>query len=125
MHALRMIMVMCVLSLWVDKGLAASTLRTLRSMDEVGAAIGACWKAPVGSKGSFVTLSFSFRRDGMLIGPPRLAAASVRGNLEARQRFLSSAITAVERCAPLHLAPALAGNIAGLVFTMPFFGSKG
>jgi hypothetical protein len=124
MHALRMIMVICVLSLGVDKGLAAGTLQTLRSMDEVGAAIGACWKAPVGSKGSFVTLSFSFRRDGMLIGPPRLAAASVPGDADARQRFLSSAITAVERCAPLHLAPALAGNIAGLVFTMRFFGSK-
>jgi hypothetical protein len=116
-----MIMVICVLSLGVDKGLAAGTLR---SMDEVGAAISACWKAPAGSKGSFVTLSFSFRRDGMLIGPPRLAAASVPGDADARQRFLSSAITAVERCAPLHLAPALAGNIAGLAFTMRFVGSQ-
>ncbi len=117
MQALRIIMAVCALSLGAGSALAASTLR---SMDDVGAALRACWNAPAGSKAAFVTLSFSFRRDGTLIGPPQPAAIRVPGDAEARQRFVRSAIIALEDCAPLHLAPALGGNIAGQVFTMQF-----
>ena len=38
----------------------------------------------------------------------------------ASWHVISAAITALERCAPLPLAPALGDNIAGQVFTMRF-----
>ncbi len=117
MRAFGIVLAVGVLSLAAGQALAGGTLR---SMGEVGAALRACWKAPAGSNAAFVTLSFSFRRDGMLIGPPQPAAIRVPGDAGARQKFLRSAIIALEHCAPLHLAPALGDNIAGQVFTMQF-----
>ena len=119
MLTLRTIMVASILSIAAEGAHAANTLR---NMDEVGAAIRACWSPPAGSRASSVTLSFSFRRDGMLNGRPQPTAIDVPGDSEARRRFVGAAIAALESCTPLHLAPALADNIAGSVFTMPFLG---
>ena len=60
----------------------------LGTMDEVGAAIQACWSPPAGTSGSAVTLSFSFNRDGKLIGPPMPTAINVPGDETARQAFV-------------------------------------
>ncbi len=51
----------------------------LKTMDDVGSALNACWTAPAGSKNSAVTLSFSFKRNGSLMGPPRPSAINVQG----------------------------------------------
>ena len=108
----------CAATLFVAMSpLAAAPLNT---MDEVGAAIRACWTAPADSKGSFVTLSFSFKRDGTLIGPPQPTDISVAGDEEAKKHFVDAAIAAVESCVPLEFAPALAAGIGGQVFTMQF-----
>ena len=71
-------------------------------------------------KDSFVTLSFSFKRDGTLIGPPRPSGISVAGDADAKKKFVDAAIAAVEQCAPLEFAPALAAGMGGQVFTMQF-----
>ena len=105
---------------------AASPLMAapLNNTDEVGAAILACWNPPEDSKGSFVTLSFSFKRDGTLIGPPRPTGISVAGDAQARQQFVDAAIAAVERCLPLEFSPAFAEGVGGQVFTMRFASPK-
>ena len=108
--------------------LAAVTIATagavkaqeLKTMDDVGSALNACWSAPAGSKNSAVTLSFSVKRDGSLMGPPRASAINVQGDDEARKAFLNAAIAAVEKCTPLKLGPSLAKGIGGKVFTMQF-----
>lgn len=92
----------------------------LKTMDEVGAALEACWTPPPGSGNSSVTLSFSFKRDGTLIGTPRPTEIKVEGDEAARQQFIDAAIAAVENCTPLDFAPAIADGIGGTVFTMPF-----
>jgi hypothetical protein len=91
-------------------------------MAEVGAALTRCSGASVSARAPYVTLSFSFRRDGRLLGPLEIAAIKVRGDAAARRRFAEAAIAAFERCIPLRLAPALGANIAGQVFTMQVFG---
>src|SRR5690606_39058430 len=73
----------------------------LKTMDEVGNALNACWSPPSGSKNSAVTLSFSFKRDGSLIGPPRPSAINVEGDDKAKKAFVNAAIEAVEKCTPL------------------------
>jgi hypothetical protein len=100
--------------------LSSTMAAQLNTMDEVGAAIRACWAAPAGSKGSFVTLSFSFKRDGTLIGPPRPSGISVAGDADAKKQFVDAAIDAVQRCVPLEFAPDLAAGIGGQVFTLQF-----
>ena len=92
----------------------------LNTMEEVGAAIQACWHPPAGTEGSVVTLSFSFNRDGTLIGPPMPTDIKVAGDDKARQAFVEAATDALENCVPLSFSPALAAGIAGNPFTMQF-----
>lgn len=92
----------------------------LNTMEDVGKAIQACWTAPEGSQKSTVTLRFSFKRDGSLIGPPRAAAIATQGNDQARKSFVTAAVDAVTHCTPLTFTPELAQGIAGQVFTMQF-----
>jgi hypothetical protein len=116
--ALRLAVLALVLSLDSGEALAAGGLRT---MAEVGAALRRCSGAPASAR-PYATLSFSFRRDGRLLGPPQVAAIRVPGDAAARRRFAEAAVAALERCIPLRLAPALGGDIAGQVFTMQVFG---
>ncbi|WP_159587824.1 hypothetical protein [Chelativorans xinjiangense] len=97
-----------------------SLAEPLNSMADVGEAIEGCWKPSSNSEGSSVTLRFSFRRDGSLIGRPEPTAINVDGDAQARQRFVNEAIAAVESCAPLDFSPTLAEGIGGQVFTMRF-----
>ena len=114
------ILAMLVAAAWL--GPATALASPLRTMDEVGASLRACWNEPANPSGPFVTLSFSLRRDGRLLGAPEVTANWVPGKAVVRQRFALLAIEALERCTPLQLAPSLGDAIAGRVFTMPFFG---
>jgi hypothetical protein len=96
----------------------------LHTMDDVGAAIGACWTPPADAGQSSVTLSFSFRRDGTLIGPPKPTAIHVAGDEKARKAFVDAATAALQHCLPLSFSPALAQGIAGTIFTWQFSSPK-
>lgn len=96
----------------------------LKTMEDVGAALHACWTPPADTDGSSVTLSFSFKRDGTLIGPPRPTAIDVKGDENERRAFVDAAIAAVEKCLPLEFAPSLTSGIGGNVFTMEFKSPK-
>lgn len=100
-----------------------SEAQALKTMDDVGRVIESCWNAPSDSKGT-VTLSFSFKRDGSLIGPPRPTSIAVEGDDQARKQFIASAIDALSSCTPLTFSSGLAEGIAGQVFTMPFSSPK-
>ena len=89
-------------------------------MDEVGAAILSCWKPTAGAEEFTVTLSFSLKSDGMLIGPARPTFIDVAGDEGVRRDFVAAAIDAVDRCTPVTLAPDLAEGIGGHVFTLEF-----
>ncbi|RWB21916.1 MULTISPECIES: hypothetical protein [Mesorhizobium] len=96
----------------------------LNTMNEVGAALQACWTPPANSGNSSVTLSFSFKRDGTLIGPPKPTAIKVSGDDKARQAFVDAATAALRNCLPLSFSPALAQGIPGKVFTLQFNSPK-
>ncbi|MEJ5018538.1 hypothetical protein WH297_02115 [Ochrobactrum vermis] len=113
----------CLLTTVMITATGAAQAQELKTMDEVGSALNACWSPPSGSKNSAVTLSFSFKRDGSLMGPPRASAINVQGDDAAKKAFLNGAIEAIEKCTPLKLAPALAEGIGGNVFTMRFHSS--
>ena len=92
----------------------------LTTMNQVGKAVLACWEPPAGVKNSSVTLSFSFKRDGSLIGPPRSTAIDVDGDESTRKQFIAAAIDAVEQCTPVKFSSDLAQGIPGQVFSMEF-----
>jgi len=93
-------------------------------MAEVGNALEACWTPPANSDISSVTLSFSFKRDGTLIGPPKPTAIKVNGDDKARKAYVDAATAALHHCLPLSFSPSLAQGIAGSVFTLRFDSPK-
>ncbi|CDX23494.1 conserved exported hypothetical protein [Mesorhizobium sp. ORS 3324] len=97
---------------------------SLNTMNEVGVALQACWTPPANSENSSVTLSFSFKRDGTLIGPPKATAIKVSGDDKARQAYVDAATAALRNCLPLSFSPALAQGIPGKVFTLQFNSPK-
>ncbi|YBV97862.1 hypothetical protein M1D80_13690 [Phyllobacteriaceae bacterium JZ32] len=109
-----------ILACFVILAPAPAAAEPLKTMDDVGKAIQSCWAAPAGTDGSSVTLSFSFRRDGTLIGRPRTTAVNVKGDDQARKSFVDAAVAAVDRCMPLDFASPLASGIGGQVFTVKF-----
>jgi len=94
--------------------------KKMETMSEVDSELHTCWSPPPDIIKSSVTLSFSFRRDGSLMGPPRATAINVLGDDNAKAAFMNAAIEAVEKCTPLQLAPTLAQEISGGVFTTQF-----
>lgn len=120
MHMARLLMMAGALSIVAFPSVAAS----LNSMNEVGTALLACWTPPANSDNSSATLSFSFKRDGTLIGPPRTTAIHVGGDDKARKAYVDAATKALNDCLPLSLSPSLVQGIAGNVFTLQFNSPK-
>lgn len=92
----------------------------LTTMEEVGTKILSCWSPPAGARDSVVSMRFSFKRDGSLVGPPRPANIDVAGDEDQRKQFIAAAAEAIEQCTPVELAPDLAQGIGGQVFTLQF-----
>ena len=93
-------------------------------------ALGACWREPEGLKGferTEITARFSLRRDGSLIGPPRITFSLVPGDSRTRELLIAAALDAIARCTPVNVTPGLGGAIAGRPIALRFIynGPKG
>ena len=89
------------------------------AVDKLVEALLPCWTPPEHARGS-VIMQMSFRRDGSIFGHPIPKFVDVAGDENARSIFISAAVSAVERCAPLNLSPALGELIAGQPFWFQF-----
>ncbi|MDP4023792.1 hypothetical protein Q8W71_14250 [Methylobacterium sp. NEAU 140] len=78
-------------------------------------ALAACWRAPAaitGQAGIEVTARLALRRDGGLVGRPRITyAAGVAG--PARALLVRATLDGLDRCTPARITPALGRAIAG------------
>lgn len=92
----------------------------LDTMDGVGAKILSCWSPPAGAENSVVSMRFSLKADGSLIGPPRPAYIDVSGSDDVRKKFIAAAAAAIQKCTPVELSADLARGIGGQVFTLDF-----
>jgi hypothetical protein len=92
----------------------------LRRYAEIGPALLACWKPPVGSEGMELTMVFAFHRSGAIQGKPRITYARLSGDETLRRRFVASTIEALAACSPLHFSASLGGAMAGRPFAMTF-----
>ena len=96
------------------------------TLAELYPALAACWQAPGGlgrpSGGSDdieITLRLALRRDGSLIGPPRVTyAAGVAG--DRRNTLVRGTLDALARCTPVHITPGLGRAIAGRPVALRF-----
>lgn len=79
-------------------------------------ALGACAKldgVPPGALGSEVTVLFSLKRDGSLLGQPRITHSRLLGDPADQRAFMAAALTAVAKCLPIPVTDGLGGAIAG------------
>ena len=96
--------------------------RALDRIQDIGDELRRCWLPPPQSGGLEITVMMSFKRNGELLGKPRITFSKLTGDAETQKTFVAAVFRAIERCTPLHLTDALGGAIAGRPITMHYFG---
>jgi hypothetical protein len=88
-------------------------------LDNIGdlfAALRSCWTPPpAGSakEGMQMTVRFSFKRSGDLIGPPRMTFATQGTPANVRSAYLKAITDSIGACVPLKFTGNLGGALAG------------
>ncbi|WP_298260187.1 hypothetical protein [Bradyrhizobium sp.] len=88
-------------------------------LDNIGdlfAALRSCWTPPpadAAKEGMQMTVRFSFKRSGDLIGPPRMTFATVGTPADVRDTYLKAISASIDACMPLKFTGALGGAVAG------------
>ena len=90
---------------------------TLKEMSE---AIYACWMPPAGTAGMSLTLQFSLRRNGTLIGKPRATYLDLGTNPQLSRAFVASILKALDDALPLPFSDSMGGAIAGRMLAPRF-----
>jgi hypothetical protein len=88
-------------------------------LDNIGdlfAALRACWTPPQGDtarEGMQMTVRFSFKRSGEMIGPPRMTFATAGAPAEVRDTYFKAINASLNTCVPLKFTGGLGGALAG------------
>jgi len=104
------------------RGAAAQTPQLpLNTVNEVSAALRACWVPPPldqSRAGMQITVQMSFRRNGELFGHPRITFESAGASDDERLAYRVAVAKMIKRCAPLPFSNALGNALAGRPFTI-------
>jgi hypothetical protein len=88
-------------------------------LDNIGdlfAALRSCWTPPsaeAAKEGMQMTVRFSFKRSGDMIGAPRMTFATEGAPADVRNTYLKAINASLDACVPLKFTGALAGALAG------------
>lgn len=103
-----------------EGGIAASPADTLQ---ELYPRLAACWEVPQGLAGfprTEITARFALRRDGSVIGEPRITFSMQNADHRGRDILTRSTLDAIRRCTPVAITPALGAAIAGRPIALRF-----
>lgn len=98
---------------------AAKYQKPDHDLDTIGdlfAALRSCWTPPpedAARAGMQMSVKFSFKRDGGLIGTPRLTYVTPDAPAQTRDVYRQAINDSLSHCAPLSLSKGLGGAIAG------------
>lgn len=92
----------------------------VNTISEMGEAIYACWQPPAGTSGMALTLRFSLRRDGTLIGKPRATFSKLGQDDRLNRAFVASVLEALDKALPVPFTESMGGAIAGRILS-PLF----
>ena len=95
------------------------------TIKEMLSAIYACWEPPPGTAGMSITLQFSLRRQGTLIGKPRATYSHLGGDEALSRAFVASILEALDKALPLPLSDSMGGAIAGRMLAPRFTATSG
>jgi hypothetical protein len=79
-----------------------------------------CMKPTGGAAGAEMTIRFSLKRDGALLGKPQITFAKWAGDAEDQRRFADGIAAAFSQCLPAPITNGLGGAIAGQPLSLRF-----
>jgi hypothetical protein len=83
------------------------------TLSELWRELSACIHAPGESVGSELTIVFALKRDGSLLGQPKITHSHLLRDADAQRAFVADAIGALAKCLPTGVTDDLGGAIAG------------
>jgi hypothetical protein len=95
----------------------------LNTIREVFDALRACWVPPPASQarnGMQMSVRLSFKRNGEIIGTPRITYMTPGTPPEVRDAYYNAIMAALDRCTPLPFTNAMGGAIAGRPIAIRF-----
>jgi hypothetical protein len=111
------------LAAWASGVAAEQAPAQLNTMKDMGTALQACWVPPPieqARPGMQITVMMSFKRDGALLGQPRITFETTGATDDERQAYRLAVAAMLKRCTPLPFTEALGNAVAGRPFTMRF-----
>jgi hypothetical protein len=106
---------------------AAQQPLTLNTLKDLGAALRACWTPPPLAQsraGMQITVQLSFKRNGELLGSPRITFETAGATNDERLAYRIALAETLKRCTPLPFTAALGNAVAGRPFTMRFMDER-
>jgi hypothetical protein len=106
-----------------ESGGAHKPEHDLNTLREVFAALRACWIPPAkdeARRGMQMSVRFSFKRNGEIIGKPRVTYVSPDAPEKARKVYREAVAAAIARCTPMPFTPGLGGAVAGRPIAIRF-----
>ena len=88
----------------------------LDSIGDLFAQLRSCWTPPQADsakEGMQMTVRFSFKRSGDMIGPPRITFATAGAPVDVRDTYLKAINASLGACVPLKFTENLGGALAG------------
>ena len=100
----------------------AERVPKINTLSDIFRTLQACWRPPAGSgfSGQEITVSIAFKRNGDVLGKPRITYYKEGGDRDRREAFTRSVRDAFERCTPLPFSDKLGSAVAGRIFTFRF-----
>lgn len=95
---------------------------TIDTLEGIFRALQACWRPPPGGgfSGQEITLRIAFKRNGEVLGRPRITYYREGGAPDQREPFTRTVQEAFSRCTPLPFTEKLGAAVAGRIFTFRF-----
>jgi hypothetical protein len=88
----------------------------LDTIGDLFAELRSCWSPPApdaAREGMQMSVRFSFKRSGEMIGPPRMTFATSGVPADVRQTYLKAINASLDACIPLKFTDGLGGALAG------------
>jgi hypothetical protein len=110
------------LLLWsVSSGYAASD--QVDNITEAFARFRTCWKRPPAARANpdvAITAIVTFRRDGTILGHPKITYESENATDNDRLQYRIAVMEALQRCTPMPFTESMGGAVAGRPFAVRF-----
>ena len=99
----------------------------VNTIRDVFARLRTCWQPPPASSANpdiDITVIVSFRRDGQILGHPKITYESEQATDQDRVIYRIAVMEALQRCTPMPFTESMAGAIAGRPFAVQFRNRK-